>query len=135
MNYDIIYVSYIIIILYNNINNIHTYSVIFLLKLCLLISSTVSKNNLCFSRLQSNVEGKYLIDGVPFSCCNVHSSRPCIQHQITNNSAHYNYDYHTEELNLNRKGCRHALLDHYTDIMQSIGLIVLTIWLFEVLIL
>uniref|UniRef100_A0A673NCK7 Peripherin 2-like b n=1 Tax=Sinocyclocheilus rhinocerous TaxID=307959 RepID=A0A673NCK7_9TELE len=83
-------------------------------------------------RLRSNVEGKYLIDGVPFSCCGLHSPRPCIQHQITNNSAHYNYDYQKEELNLNWRGCRQALLEHYTQIMQSIGLIVLIIWLFEV---
>lgn len=84
------------------------------------------------SRQRSNVEGKYLLDGVPFSCCNVFSPRPCIQHQITNSSAHYNYHYQTEELNLNQKGCRHALLDYYTHIMQSIGFIVLIIWLFEV---
>lgn len=84
------------------------------------------------SRQRSNVEGRYLLDGVPFSCCNLYSPRPCIQRQITNNSAHYNYDYQTEELNLNQKGCRHVLLDYYTHIMQSIGFIVLIIWLFEV---
>lgn len=84
------------------------------------------------SRQRSNVEGRYLLDGVPFSCCNLYSPRPCIQHQITNNSAHYNYDYQTEELNLNQKGCRHVLLDYYTHIVQSIGFIVLIIWLFEV---
>lgn len=84
------------------------------------------------SRLRSNVEGKYLMDGVPFSCCNVNSPRPCIQYQITNNSAHFNYDYQTEELNLWMRGCRQALLDYYTNIMHSIGLTVLIIWLFEV---
>ncbi|XP_061071990.1 photoreceptor outer segment membrane glycoprotein 2-like [Conger conger] len=83
-------------------------------------------------RLRSNVEGKYLMDGVPFSCCNVYSPRPCIQQQITNNSAHFNYDYQTEELNLWRKGCRESLLEYYTQIMQSIGLTVLIIWLFEI---
>ncbi|XP_067224140.1 photoreceptor outer segment membrane glycoprotein 2 [Chanodichthys erythropterus] len=82
-------------------------------------------------RLRSNVEGKYLMDGVPFSCCNVNSPRPCIQYQITNNSAHFNYDYQTEELNLWMRGCRQALLDYYTNIMHSIGLTVLIIWLFE----
>ncbi|XP_071767098.1 photoreceptor outer segment membrane glycoprotein 2-like [Centroberyx gerrardi] len=82
-------------------------------------------------RLRSNVEGKYLTDGVPFSCCNVNSPRPCIQQQITNNSAHFNYEYLTEELNLWMKGCRQALLDYYTHIMQSIGLTVLITWLFE----
>lgn len=84
------------------------------------------------SRLRSNVEGKYLMDGVPFSCCNINSPRPCIQHQITNSSAHFNYEYQTEELNLWKKGCRQALLEYYTHIMQSIGLTVLIIWLFEV---
>ncbi|XP_028828396.1 photoreceptor outer segment membrane glycoprotein 2 isoform X2 [Denticeps clupeoides] len=82
-------------------------------------------------RIRSNVEGKYLMDGVPFSCCNVNSPRPCIQYQITNNSAHYNYDYQSEELNLWKRGCRQALLEYYTSIMHSIGFIVLIIWLFE----
>ncbi|KAK2878534.1 hypothetical protein QQF64_011415 [Cirrhinus molitorella] len=82
-------------------------------------------------RLRSNVEGKYLMDGVPFSCCNVNSPRPCIQYQITNNSAHFNYDFHTEELNLWMRGCRQALLDYYTNIMHSVGLTVLIIWIFE----
>lgn len=84
------------------------------------------------SRLRSNVEGKYLMDGVPFSCCNINSPRPCIQQQVTNNSAHFNYEHQTEELNLWRKGCRRALLEHYNYIMQSIGLAVLIAWLFEV---
>lgn len=84
------------------------------------------------SRLRSNVDGKYLMDGVPFSCCSINSPRPCIQRQITNNSAHFNYDHQTEELNLWTKGCRQALLEYYTHIMQSIGLTVLITWLFEV---
>jgi len=78
------------------------------------------------------VDGKYLVDGVPFSCCNTYSPRPCIQEQITNATAHYNYEPQTEELNLWMKGCRQALLSHYTHIMQSIGLTVLIAWLFEV---
>lgn len=85
-----------------------------------------------FSRLRSNIEGKYLMDAVPFSCCNTFSPRPCIQHQITNNSAHFNYEHQTEILNLWTTGCRQALLDYYTHIMQSIGLTVLITWLFEV---
>ncbi|XP_068608067.1 peripherin 2-like b [Brachionichthys hirsutus] len=82
-------------------------------------------------RLRSNVEGKYLVDGVPFSCCNTDSPRPCIQHQITNNSAHFSYEHQREMLNLWMKGCRQALLEYFTHIMQSIGLTVLIIWLFE----
>ncbi|XP_076014632.1 photoreceptor outer segment membrane glycoprotein 2-like [Genypterus blacodes] len=82
-------------------------------------------------RMRSNVEGKYLMDGVPFSCCNINSPRPCIQRQVANSSAHFNYDHRTEELNLWMKGCRQALLEYYTHIMQSIGLTVLITWLFE----
>ncbi|XP_053701282.1 photoreceptor outer segment membrane glycoprotein 2-like isoform X1 [Synchiropus splendidus] len=83
-------------------------------------------------RLRSNVEGKYLMDAVPFSCCNVNSPRPCIQSQVTNNSAHFNYEHQTEQLNLWSSGCCRALLDYYTNIMQSIGLTVLLTWMFEV---
>lgn len=95
------------------------------------------KTSFCFSsvrlsRLRSNVEGKYLMDGVPFSCCNTFSPRPCIQQQLTNNSAHFNYEHQTEVLNLWMRGCRQALLDYYTHITQSIGLTVLITWLFEV---
>lgn len=87
----------------------------------------------CFcSRFKSNVDGKYLLDGVPFSCCNPSSPRPCIQYQITNNSAHYNYDYLAEELNIWVRGCREALLGYYDQLMQTIGLTVLLVWLFEV---
>ncbi|KAL7873210.1 hypothetical protein AOLI_G00122810 [Acnodon oligacanthus] len=82
-------------------------------------------------RLRSNIEGKYLMDGVPFSCCNVNSPRHCIQYQLTNNSAHFNYDYKTEDLNLWKRGCHQALVEYYTNIMHSIGLTVLLIWLFE----
>ncbi|XP_077477146.1 photoreceptor outer segment membrane glycoprotein 2 isoform X2 [Stigmatopora argus] len=82
-------------------------------------------------RLRSNVEGKYLMDGVPFSCCNINSPRPCIQQQVSNNSAHFNYDPHTEQLNLWTKGCHQALSDYYTGIVHSIGLTVLITWLFE----
>lgn len=85
------------------------------------------------SRLRSNVDGKYLMDGVPFSCCSTFSPRPCIQQHISDSSAHFNYDQQSQQLNLWRRGCRQALMDHYTGIMQSIGLIVLLIWLFEVL--
>lgn len=82
-------------------------------------------------RLRSNVEGKFLMDAVPFSCCNINSPRPCIQSQITNNSAHFNYEHQTEQLNLWSSGCCQALLDYYTNIMQSIGLTVLLTWMFE----
>lgn len=90
-------------------------------------------SSLSRSRLRSNVDGKYLVDGVPFSCCSTFSPRPCIQHRVSDPSAHFNYDQRSQHLNLWRKGCQQALMDHYTGIMQSIGLTVLLIWLFEVL--
>ena len=78
------------------------------------------------------MEGKYLTDGVPFSCCNTFSPRPCIQHRLTNDSAHFSYRHQTDRLNLWPRGCRQVLLEHYASILQSTGLIVLLIWLFEV---
>lgn len=72
------------------------------------------------------------MDGVPFSCCNPNSPRPCIQYQLTNNSAHYSYDHQTEELNLWLRGCRAALLSYYSNLMNTIGAVTLLVWLFEV---
>ncbi|XP_032073075.1 peripherin-2 [Thamnophis elegans] len=86
-------------------------------------------------RIKSNVDGKYLVDSVPFSCCNPSSPRPCIQYQVSNNSAHYSYDYQTEELNLWTRGCREALLNYYSGIMTSMGVVALFVWLFEILVL
>ncbi|XP_021005509.1 peripherin-2 [Mus caroli] len=83
-------------------------------------------------RIKSNVDGRYLVDGVPFSCCNPSSPRPCIQYQLTNNSAHYSYDHQTEELNLWLRGCRAALLNYYSSLMNSMGVVTLLVWLFEV---
>lgn len=84
------------------------------------------------SRVKSNVDGRYLVDGVPFSCCNPSSPRPCIQYQITNNSAHYNYEYQTEELNIFLRGCREALLSYYMGLMNTIGGGVLSVFLLQV---
>ncbi|KAM5263499.1 peripherin-2 [Ctenodactylus gundi] len=83
-------------------------------------------------RIKSNVDGRYLVDGVPFSCCNPNSPRPCIQYQLTNNSAHYSYDHQTEELNLWLSGCRAALLSYYSGLMNSMGAATLLVWLLEV---
>lgn len=84
------------------------------------------------SRIKSNVDGRYLVDGVPFSCCNPSSPRPCIQYQLTNNSAHYNYDYQTEELNIYIRGCREALVNYYMGLMNTIGAGVLSVFLLQV---
>ena len=84
--------------------------------------------SLSCSRVLSNVEGKYLMDSVPFSCCNPGSPRPCIQHHLTNNSAHYDYDHRIEQLNIWNRGCREAVFSYYSSIMNSIGaLIIFTI--------
>ncbi|XP_036379800.1 peripherin-2-like [Megalops cyprinoides] len=82
-------------------------------------------------RIKSNVDGRYLVDGVPFSCCNPSSPRPCIQYQLTNNSLHYNYDYQTEELNIHIRGCREALVKYYMGMMNSIGAGVFSIFLVQ----
>lgn len=84
-----------------------------------------SKLSLSCSRVLSNVEGKYLMDSVPFSCCNPGSPRPCIQHHVTNNSAHYDYDHRTEELNIWNRGCLEAVFSYYSSIMTSIGVLII----------
>ncbi|XP_064182211.1 rod outer segment membrane protein 1b [Anguilla rostrata] len=86
-------------------------------------------------RIRSNVDGRFLVDGVPFSCCNPRSPRPCIQHRLTNNSAHYNYEHQTEELNLYSRGCRQALVNYYMGLMNSIGAGVLSVFLLQMTVL
>ncbi|XP_060904252.1 rod outer segment membrane protein 1b [Labrus mixtus] len=82
-------------------------------------------------RIRSNVDGRYLLDGVPFSCCNPRSPRPCLQNQLTDNSAHHSYDYQSEELNLHSRGCRQALIDYYMGLMNSTGPGVLSVILIQ----
>ncbi|KAM4620331.1 rod outer segment membrane protein 1a [Polymixia lowei] len=82
-------------------------------------------------RIKSNVDGRYLVDGVPFSCCNPSSPRPCIQYEITNNSAHYNYEHQTEELNIFIRGCREALVNYYMGLMKTIGAGVFPVFLIQ----
>ncbi|XP_048860425.1 RDS/peripherin-like protein xRDS35 [Brienomyrus brachyistius] len=81
--------------------------------------------------IKSNVDGHYLVDSVPFSCCNPSSPRPCIQHRLTNDSAHYSYEYEAEELNIYVRGCREALVSYYMGLMNSIGAGVLSIFLVQ----
>ncbi len=90
------------------------------------LSSSVS------SRIRSNVDGRYLLDGVPFSCCNPASPRPCLQYRLTDNTAHFSYDYQAEELNLYVRGCRQALIDYYMELMNSTGPGVLSVILIQV---
>ncbi|XP_032871112.1 RDS/peripherin-like protein xRDS35 [Amblyraja radiata] len=72
-------------------------------------------------QLHSNIAGLYLMDSVPFSCCNPASPRPCIQHHLKDPSAHYNYQPGPEDLNLWTRGCHEALLDHYSFILNWVG--------------
>ncbi|XP_076015633.1 rod outer segment membrane protein 1b [Genypterus blacodes] len=83
-------------------------------------------------RIRSNVDGRYLLDGVPFSCCNPASPRPCLQRRLIDNNAHYNYEYQTEELNLHPRGCREALTDYYMEMLDSTGPFVLSVLLVQV---
>ncbi|KAM7389857.1 hypothetical protein PAMP_023807 [Pampus punctatissimus] len=83
-------------------------------------------------RIRSNVDGRYLLDGVPFSCCNPASPRPCLRYHLTDNSAHYNYEFQSEELNLYNRGCRQALVDYYMDLMNSTGPGVLSVILIQI---
>lgn len=83
-------------------------------------------------RIRSNVDGRYLLDGVPFSCCNPASPRPCLQNQLTDSRVHYNYEYQTEELNLYARGCRQALTDYYMGLMNSTGPGVLSVILIQI---
>ncbi|XP_039976068.1 rod outer segment membrane protein 1b [Xiphias gladius] len=82
-------------------------------------------------RIRSNVDGRYLLDGVPFSCCNPASPRPCLQYHLTDNSVHYNYEFQSEELNLYSRGCRQALIDYYMGLMNSTGPGVLSVILIQ----
>ncbi|XP_074530631.1 rod outer segment membrane protein 1b [Halichoeres trimaculatus] len=82
-------------------------------------------------RIRSNVDGRYLLDGVPFSCCNPASPRPCLQNRLTDNSAHHSYDFQSEELNLYSRGCRQALIDYYMGLMNSTGPGVLSVILIQ----
>ncbi|KAM6923433.1 rod outer segment membrane protein 1b [Xenentodon cancila] len=82
-------------------------------------------------RIRSNVDGRYLLDGVPFSCCNPASPRPCLQYHLTDNRAHHNYEYQSEELNLHSRGCRQALTDYYMGLMNSTGPGVLSVILIQ----
>ncbi|CAL8363012.1 unnamed protein product [Lota lota] len=82
-------------------------------------------------RIKSNVDGRYLLDAVPFSCCNPSSPRPCIQHHLTNNTAHYSYEHQTEELNIYVRGCREALVNYYMGLMNTIGAGVLSVFMLQ----
>lgn len=81
-------------------------------------------------RIQSNVEGLYLIDGVPFSCCNPHSPRPCLQSRLSDPHAHLLFDPRQPNLNLWAQGCHGVLLRHLQELASTLGsMLVVTILL------
>lgn len=86
-------------------------------------------------RIQSNVEGLYLIDGVPFSCCNPHSPRPCLQSQLSDPHAHPLFDPRQPNLNLWAQGCHEVLLGHLQGLSGTLGSILAVTLLLQVLVL
>lgn len=84
------------------------------------------------SRIQSNVEGLYLIDGVPFSCCNPHSPRPCLQTQLSDPHAHPLFDPRQPNLNLWAQGCHEVLLGHLKGLSGTLGSILAVTLLLQV---
>ncbi|EHB02087.1 Rod outer segment membrane protein 1 [Heterocephalus glaber] len=72
-------------------------------------------------RIQSNVEGLYLTNGVPFSCCNPHSPRPCLQSRLSDPYAHPLLDPWQPNLNLWAQGCHEVLLDHLQGLAGTLG--------------
>ncbi|XP_004646801.1 rod outer segment membrane protein 1 [Octodon degus] len=86
-------------------------------------------------RIQSNVEGLYLTDGVPFSCCNPHSPRPCLQSHLSDPYAHPLFDPRQPNLNLWPQGCHEVLLDHLQGLAGTLGSVLVFTFLLQVLVL
>ncbi|KAB1273029.1 Rod outer segment membrane protein 1 [Camelus dromedarius] len=86
-------------------------------------------------RIQSNVEGLYLIDGVPFSCCNPHSPRPCLQSQLSDPHAHPLYDPRQPNLNLWAQGCHGVLLGYLQGLASTLGNLLAVTFLLQALVL
>ncbi|KAK2489063.1 hypothetical protein MC885_001406, partial [Smutsia gigantea] len=86
-------------------------------------------------RIQSNVEGLYLIDGVPFSCCNPHSPGPCLQRQLSDPHAHPLFDPRHPNLNLWIQGCHRVLLGHLESLTSTLGSMLAVTFLLQTLVL
>ncbi|XP_029812379.1 rod outer segment membrane protein 1 [Suricata suricatta] len=86
-------------------------------------------------RIQSNVEGLYLIDGVPFSCCNPHSPRPCLQSHLSDPHAHPLFNPRQPNLNLWPQGCHGALLGHLQGLASTLGSMLAVTFLLQSLVL
>ncbi|XP_044536957.1 rod outer segment membrane protein 1-like [Gracilinanus agilis] len=86
-------------------------------------------------QLQSNVEGLYLIDGVPFSCCNPNAPRPCLQNQLSNPQAYPLSDPRQRSLNLWEQGCHGVLLRHLWGLASTLGTVLGVTLVLQVLVL
>ncbi|XP_008060646.1 rod outer segment membrane protein 1 isoform X1 [Carlito syrichta] len=86
-------------------------------------------------RIQSNVEGLYLTDGVPFSCCSPHSPRPCLQNQLSDPYAHPLFDPRQPNQNLWTRGCHTVLLEHLQDLASTLGSMLAATFLLQALVL
>ncbi|XP_004383998.1 rod outer segment membrane protein 1 [Trichechus manatus latirostris] len=86
-------------------------------------------------RIQSNVEGLYLIDGVPFSCCNPHSPRPCLQSRLSDPYAHPIFDPRQPNLNLWAQGCHGVLLGYLQGLASTLGSMLAVTFLLQALVL
>ncbi|KAM6159940.1 rod outer segment membrane protein 1 [Erethizon dorsatum] len=86
-------------------------------------------------RIQSNVEGLYLTDGVPFSCCNPHSPRPCLQSRLSDPYAHQLFDPRQPNLNLWPQGCHEVLLYHLQGLAGTLGSMLVITFLLQALVL
>ncbi|KAM8817516.1 rod outer segment membrane protein 1 [Rhynchonycteris naso] len=83
-------------------------------------------------RIQSNVEGLYLIDGVPFSCCNPHSPRPCLQNRLSDPHAHPLFDPRQPNLNLWAHGCHSVLLEYLQGLASTLGSMLAVTFLLQI---
>ncbi|XP_023509992.1 rod outer segment membrane protein 1 isoform X2 [Equus asinus] len=92
-------------------------------------------DELQLSRIQSNVEGLYLIDGVPFSCCNPHSPRPCLQSQLSDPHAHPLFDPRQPNLNLWDQGCHGVLLGQLQGLASTLGSMLAVTFVLQTLVL
>lgn len=87
-------------------------------------------------RLSSNVIGRFLSDSVPFSCCDPSSPWPCPQTHLRSSPAHHflSLVQSSRSMGLWRRGCREALTAHYSMILNHIGLVAVTVWAFEMMV-
>lgn len=70
---------------------------------------------------------KACIYGVPFSCCNPHSPRPCLQSQLSDPHAHPLFDPRQPNLSLWSQGCHEVLLGHLQGLASTLEQLTLAV--------